>query len=472
MDGSQTLDHHGRADRFPGDSYEDILERDSRPVPAHLRQGRLPNIGTEPVLASRYTSRAFFDKELRYLWPKIWQFACRVEDIANPGDYHIYENVGKSLIVTRTASGEIKAFYNTCLHRGRKLVTLNGCKSEFRCPYHGIAWNTDGSFKDNPIGWDFPQWEGRDMSLPQAKVETWGGFVFINQDLDAPSLIEQIKPLADDFARYDWENRYRALWIRKKVRCNWKAMTEAFMESHHSITTHPQILPGIADVNSQYDILNDYVSRQFSAQGVPSPLLSDVSEQDVVDYMVGMGGGRRTRPLAGAGEVHKLPEGTTARVYMAELGRQGLTQETGYDYSDASDAEMLDALLYNVFPNMSIWAGPAGKLTYRWRPNGLDVDSGIMDIMIFAPCPKEGPRPPGVPVIELDFADPVSSIPGLGGLAGVFDQAFSNLPFVQEGLHATGNGQVHFSQYTESRIRHLHHMIDRYIAEGEAKSNA
>lgn len=471
MDGSQPIGQ-GRSDRHPGDSYGDILERDSRPVPGHLREGRLPQIGTEPVLASRYTSRAFFDKELRHLWPRVWQFACRVEDIPAVGDTLIYENVGKSLLVVRTAPDAIRAFYNTCLHRGRKLATHDGCKNELRCPYHGIAWNIDGSFKDNPIGWDFPQWEGRDMSLPQARVDTWGGFVFVNFDPAAPPLGSLIKPLADDFARYDWENRYRAMWIQKKVRCNWKAMTEAFMESHHSLTTHPQILPALGDANSQYDLPNDHVSRHFSAQGVPSPFLSGVTEQDVVDYMTGMGGGRRTRPFAGAGETHKVPEGMTARVYMAEIGRQGLTQETGYDYSHASDAEMLDALLYNIFPNMSVWAGHAPKLTYRWRPNGLDVDTGLMDIMIFAPCPKEGPRPGGAPVIELGFDDPVSSIPGLGGLAAVFDQDFGNLPYVQEGLHATGNGQVHFARYSEMRIRHLHQMIDRYIAAGEAASNA
>ena len=108
------------------------------------------------------------------------------------------------------AGRQIKAFYNTCLHRGRKLVTLNGCKDEFRCPYHGIAWNTDGTFKDNPIGWDFPQWEGRDMSLPQAKVDTWGGFVFINFDPHAPPLI--------DADRRRWPSTSSATTIRTATR--------------------------------------------------------------------------------------------------------------------------------------------------------------------------------------------------------------------------------------------------------------
>jgi hypothetical protein len=135
---------------------------------------------------------------------------------------------------------------------------------------------------------------------------------------------------------------------------------------------------------------------------------------------------------------------------------------------------MMDALLYNVFPNMSFWAGEGGKLTYRWRPNGLDPHSGVMDIMIHTLCPKDKPRPKPAPVIELGFDDSVSSVApaGMEGLGAVFDQDFSNLPYVHEGLLATGTGEVNFGKYSEMRIRHLHHMIDRYIAEGIGMSAA
>jgi hypothetical protein len=132
----------------------------------------------------------------------------------------------------------------------------------------------------------------------------------------------------------------------------------------------------------------------------------------------------------------------------------------------------MDALLYNVFPNMSFWAGEGPKLTYRWRPNGFDPHSAIMDIQMHTRSPKGQPRPKPAAVIELDFNDTVSSIapPGLEGLAAVFDQDFSNLPHVHEGLLSSGNGEVHFGKYSEMRIRHLHHMIDRYIAEGSSQA--
>ncbi|TAJ74324.1 MAG: aromatic ring-hydroxylating dioxygenase subunit alpha [Phenylobacterium sp.] len=467
MDGSGSVE---RADRHPGDSYEDILNRDSRPVPSYLREGRVPDVGVQPVAASRYFDRAFFEKEARFMWSRIWHMACREEDIPAVGDHHLYEVLGKSLIVVRTSPTEVKALYNSCLHRGRKLVTHNGCKDEFKCPYHGFTWHADGRFKENPIAWDFPQWKDRDMRLPEAKVDRWGGFIFVNFDANAKPLAEFIGPLAADFERFDWESRTRTLWIQKKVRCNWKVLTEAFMESHHSFTTHPQILGSLGDANSQYDLPNDYVSRHFSASGVSSPFLPPASEQEVVDFMLG----RRRNPIADADKEHQLSEGDTARRYMADLTRRGLTETLGYDYDDAADAEMLDALLYNLFPNLSFWAGHGTKLTYRWRPNGLDPETSIMDIMMHGRWPKDQPRPKAAAAIELDFDETVSSIglPGLEGLAAVFDQDFSNLPHVHEGLRATGTGEVHFGRYSEMRIRHLHHMIDRYIAEGEAASTA
>jgi phenylpropionate dioxygenase-like ring-hydroxylating dioxygenase large terminal subunit len=467
MDGSGPAP---RLDRHPGDTYEDILDRDAR-TPDYLREGRVPEVGVLPVAVSRYLSQDFFDKEVRYLWPKVWQMACREEDIPEVGDYVIYEIVGKSLIVTRTAPEEFKAFYNTCLHRGRKLVTLNGSRSEFKCPYHGITWTQDGKLKENPIGWDFPQWEGRCMDLPQARTDRWGGFVFINMDVNAKPLSVYIKPMADDFARFDWENRYRMLWIRKHVRCNWKVLAEAFMESHHSITTHPQLLPSLGDVNSQYDLPNDWISRHFSAAGVQSPVIDPLTQQEILDYMMAPNG-RRRGPVADLDVKHTLSPDVSARHYMADLTRKGLQQTYGYDYSERSDAEVLDPLLYNLFPNMSFWAGEGPKLTYRWRPNGADPHSAVMDIMMHSPWPKGEARPKSAPMIELAYDDKVSDVapPGYEGLAAVFDQDFSNLPYVQEGLLASGNGEVHFAKYTEMRIRHLHQMIDRYIAEGSANS--
>ena len=459
-----------RSDRHPAETYEEILASDLRGGADYLREGPVPDIGTDAIEVARYIDPAFARLEEKHLWPKVWQMVCREEEIPQPGDTHVYEIASRSLLIVRQKDGDIRAFHNSCLHRGRKLATHGGCKNEFRCPYHALAWNIDGTFKDNPIAWDFPQWADKDVSLPEARVGTWGGFVFINMDPEAPSLMEVLGPIPEHFAKFDFENRYISMHVQKIVPSNWKVTAEAFMESHHAIITHPQLLPYLADVNSQYDIMTDYVSRQFSAQMVPSPYNDREFTPDEIVAAI-MGNGSRAGASGETG-IH-VPEGVSARAFMADFTRNLMSAEDGHDYSDAADAEMLDALLYNVFPHMSFWAGFMPNLFYRWRPNGRDHASSIMDIYILKPVPKDKPRPRPAPVFQIGIDESMVELGPKGGmmlgLAAVFEQDMANLPHVQTGLEASATGVVHLTRYSELRIRWMNQMIDRFIAEGQAK---
>jgi phenylpropionate dioxygenase-like ring-hydroxylating dioxygenase large terminal subunit len=441
--------------RFDAPSYDDILDQDTKDVPAYLRQDVVPDIGVEPVPASNYTDPEFFRREMTEVWARCWQMVCREEDIPNVGDHVVYDVGPHSYIIVRSATDTIKALQNICLHRGRKLATKHGCFKHFRCRFHGFEWNLDGSFKYNPIAWDFPHWEGKDMRLGEARTATWGGFVFMNPDPGAPSFQEVIKPIPEHFARYPLEDMYTALCVHKVFPANWKVVAEAFMESHHSVATHPQFMPYLADANSKYDIFSPFVSRQITALGVPSPFVERASftETDILRAMMDSSG--RSHGGEEPEEVLSVPEGWTARAYAAELNRQALAAEDGYDYADFSDAEMLDPVLYNLFPNFSVWAGCALNLVYRWLP--IDVDNTVMEIMVLKRVPKNSSRPRPAHIQRLDADQPCASVEELGALGGVFDQDMANLPHVQDGLKAGGpDFPVHFSEYTEMRIRQLH----------------
>jgi phenylpropionate dioxygenase-like ring-hydroxylating dioxygenase large terminal subunit len=285
------------------------------------------------------------------------------------------------------------------------------------------------------------------------------------------------------FAPYDLAGRYRAAHVSKIVPCNWKVMAEAFMESHHTGATHPQIAAFLADVNSQYDILSDHVTRQFTAIAVPSPTLSarKLSEMAILQAMGAVSSASeedadQQHAPTNARDTPKAPttlqDGQTARMYAAEAMRQALGAEDGFDYAGVSDAEILDALLYNVFPHQSFWAGHAPTLIYRWRPNGLDPESSVMDVVILKRVPKgmARPKPAAEFALSLD-QDWTEAAPILGaGLAAVFEQDMENMPAVQAGLRSSGTGVVHFSRYSEMRIRHMHQKIARMIAEGEAQT--
>ena len=451
----EEFDHHAR---FEGESYQDILDRDSRQVPECLRAENAPYLGSEPIPASHYIDRSRFHEETQHMWMRVWQMACRLEEIPNVGDHIVYDIIDKSLLIVRSAPDRIQAYYNTCLHRGRKLATHSGNKTEFRCPFHGFTWDLNGEFRECPSPWDYQHLSTADLQLPEVQVDTWGGFVFINFSKDAPPLMEVIGPLDWHFKDWHLEDRYIHYHVAKVVPCNWKVVAEAFMESQHAPTTHPQIMTHVTDVNSQYDVFSDYVTRQISAGAEPSPLMdrSLVPEQRIVDDMMS----RRYKHHSDVGQV---PADTTARRYVAQSVRENLGAKDGHDYSAVSDAELLDSILYNVFPNFSVWGGMKPTRVYRWRPNGDDVDSAIMEIYQLDRVPVDAPRPAPAALRTLSEAEKWTDAEELGGLGVIADQDMGNLPYVQEGLKTSGNNKVHFANYQDMRIRQHHIMIQRYI---------
>ncbi|MFO0335872.1 MAG: aromatic ring-hydroxylating oxygenase subunit alpha [Pseudomonadota bacterium] len=446
-------------------SYDVYLAHDGVGAPEVLKRQHRRDLGTAPLAAERYTSQTFFELEATRLWPRVWQMACREEDIPAVGDALVYEVVGKSFVVVRTAPDRIRAYYNSCLHRGRKLLLGSAPGSScahvdnLRCPFHGFTWHLDGGPKFVPCRGDFPTLRrDEDLRLPEARVETWGGFVFLNMDANAPPLAQYLAPLPEHFARWGLERRIKAAHVGKVIACNWKVAQEAFMESYHVIATHPQILEFCADANARYDLLGDHVNRNLTAFGAPSPHLAGRASPDrAYAGLLAMYG---QRDAGGAAPL----DWYDARRKLGARVRESFRRAYGGDWSQASDAEVLDALVYNVFPNFAPWAGYAPNIVYRWRPHGRDVNSCLMEVMILKPV-KEGAEPPrAVPFRLLGDRERWSDAGELPVLGAVIDQDMENMPYVQEGLLASGTGQVHLAGYQESRIRHFHATLDRYLA--------
>jgi hypothetical protein len=137
------------------------------------------------------------------------------------------------------------------------------------------------------------------------------------------------------------------------------------------------------------------------------------------------------------------------------------------DLSNRSDSEMLDAILYHLFPAFAPWAGVGQPLVYRWRP-GATPDTCFMDVYRMAPYPDSGEIPEPAPTSRLVLEQSWHEAAGMGGLADVFEQDMANLPRVQAGLKSTGKKGVSFGLYQEARLRKIHRMIDEYISTGLA----
>jgi len=355
-------------------SVKELLDQESRTAPDILAD-TYKYLGSEPIDSEVFTSKKFLQKEYELMWSKVWQMVCREEDIPEIGSHFVYSIGLKSFFIVRGEDNQFRAFYNSCLHRGRKLKTQNGCSNQIKCPFHGFTWRLDGELNNIPFDWDFCHLENQNMSLPQVKVETWQGFLFINMDDNSPSLREYLGETANHFERWNLENCSKVVHVKKRIDCNWKVAMEAFMEAYHSIATHPQIMTFSSDANSQYDIVSENVSRAIHSMGVQSGYLppDSVSEQQILDTLVS-GSGRITNE-----QKILVPEGGNAREILAEISRENFGIEDGHDYSHATDLEMLDALVYNVFPNFSPWGGYVPNVIYRWLPDGDNPDSCFMD---------------------------------------------------------------------------------------------
>jgi len=443
--------------RCPGETYQDLLRSDSARAPDSLASESARDLGTDPIPASRYTSTEFFELECERLWPRVWQAACREEDIPSAGDYVVYDIVGRSVLVVRGEDGDIRAFHNSCLHRGRRLATEPGNARAFRCGFHGWTWNLDGSIRSVPCRWDFAHLADGELALPAVRTGTWGGFVFINMDPGAIPLEEYLEVLPAHFERWRLEDCYKAVHVAKEIRCNWKVAMEAFMESYHVVATHPQILPVFADASAQYDVYGDHVNRNLAAFGSPSPHLGQAAPGDaeVVAGMLSLMGRRGTQPEGGVDR--------GARAALGAMNRRSFARAFGGDYEAVTDAETLDAIVYNVFPNFSPWGGFAPNIVYRWRPVERSVDACLMEVMILKRCRPDRPRPAPVSMRLLGPDEPWSAAEELPVLGAVIDQDMSNMPHVQEGLLASKTGDVHLGAYQEVRIRHFHRTLGKYL---------
>ncbi|MEQ8771490.1 MAG: Rieske 2Fe-2S domain-containing protein, partial [Erythrobacter sp.] len=184
-----------RSRKAPQPTLDEMLAHEKRAVPPVLAERGEAEVPVEPIDRRRYFDPDFAALENARLWPKTWQMACRLEDIPEVGDYVLYDIADISLIVVRSATETIKAFFNACLHRGRALRDCDGTAEEFRCPFHGFTWNIDGTCKKLVNEWDFAHIDKADFALPEARVATWGGFVFVCPDGCKESLEEFLGPV-------------------------------------------------------------------------------------------------------------------------------------------------------------------------------------------------------------------------------------------------------------------------------------
>lgn len=214
------------------------ITTDSIFAPEKYAKTRLPIDEAQPLPPEVYTSQEWYDREIETIFLKRWLLATREEEIPNPGDYVRVDIVGEPLIILRDSEGTIRALSAACQHRAAELVTGKGNCRRIVCPYHAWTYSLTGELLAAPSMADAKCFDKSEHSLPSVRAETWGGFVFINFDPSALSLLESLSDLPERFRSYKledmkvtrkWENRFNA---------NWKIWVENSREGYHVRTVH------------------------------------------------------------------------------------------------------------------------------------------------------------------------------------------------------------------------------------------
>ena len=208
-----------------------------------------PTWRARPSLAGAdYTSEAVYAEERERMWFDRWICIGRAEEVPEPGDYLVRDLAGESIIVTRNRSGEIRAFYNVCAHRGTKLLddspACGHVSKVFKCPYHSWSYDLDGRLVGTP---NVDEDEGFDRSLYPLHgiaAEAYAGFLFVNLSESRTPLFDALAGVESitNFERYRMDELRVGRRLVYEVAANWKIIVENFNECLHCPTIHPELV--------------------------------------------------------------------------------------------------------------------------------------------------------------------------------------------------------------------------------------
>jgi phenylpropionate dioxygenase-like ring-hydroxylating dioxygenase large terminal subunit len=439
---------------------------------------------TEPVTipVEAYVSEDYVRAERDKLWRKTWLQACRLEEIPEVGNYITHDILDDSILIVRQTPDKVAAFYNVCSHRGRRLVdtppgakNAKGEKVRFVCPFHGWTYDLEGRCshileKDD--------WKGvltdERTRLGSVKVDTWGGWVWVNLDPNAGPLREYLDPAAtmlDPFELQNMRPRWRK-WII--FDCNWKVAMEAFAEIYHVEVTHPEFMnfgefrgwaraQGLHS-NIGYDAPKGLEENQAKLRlGSGADPRKSTAEMQVYTWEQVNTNTTRTLVDAALRLVDELPEGTPA----AQVSKHWLDTARRDDEARGVFWPKVDpahtaasGTSWQIFPNFQIGHAVNNMLCYSARPYGYDPNKCYFEVAVYELFPK-GQEP------QAEWEYTPKDDPKWGS---VLPQDFSNMAAVQAGMKNGGFRGTLPNPYRERSIANLHRNLARYVGTGAPRS--
>jgi nitrite reductase/ring-hydroxylating ferredoxin subunit len=352
------------------------------------------------IPGGRYTRQDFYDLEFQRVWGGSWVCAGRETDVLEPGQYKVFSKLGAPMLLVRGRDRVLRAFYNTCRHRGAPVVRdAFGRTSLLRCGYHHWTYSLDGQLLGVPEEREFGCLDKSKRGLKSIRCETFGGLVFLSLNPEVGPLREYLGPLAAELALIGMEKLRTVSEKSYVVRCNWKAAVDAFLEVYHVNAIHPKTVALMIDTDTS---LQDLCRNGHTA-------------------LV-------TRRILGTGASFAELEGSPAGNVMPEIYRR-------------------NSVAFTVFPNLIMPVDPFGFPFMLIWPRGPHECE--MEVIFAGKDWGAGDRPAFWETYLTVFEQ-------------IFQEDLSNLSGIQDSLRSAAFSGMMLN-YTERRIYWFHEEIDRRI---------
>ena len=223
------------------------------------------------IPAPWYTDSRIAELERLNVFSRSWQFAARLEQLENPGQYVTITVAGEPIVIVRGSDKKLRAFFNVCRHHAMTVMNEPcGHAPHMRCPYHGWTYNLEGELRGMTEFDGVRDFDRAKNGLVPIRLETWERFVFVNLDSNAAPLKEFLGKLAD-LAKLLGLSELKFVERRSyTLDCNWKVYVDNFLDGGYHVPHMHKGLNSVLDYTN-YTIENvDRCCVQWSPVTVDS----------------------------------------------------------------------------------------------------------------------------------------------------------------------------------------------------------
>jgi phenylpropionate dioxygenase-like ring-hydroxylating dioxygenase large terminal subunit len=403
------------------------------------------------------------EQEWDHVWSRLWQIGPREEDIPETGDVFVHSLGKESLLFVRMEDGSVRGYFNVCRHRGNRLILSDdgpAFVTQFNCAFHGWTYDLNGQLINVPAKERFDPKLFSDpgcTSLQSFRVDSFAGWLWYVLDDDAPPLRAYLGPLTDRLDAYKMERAQIVDYKTIEFNCNWKTVYDAFNESYHFQSLHPEILAwGSGDAPITLLGIHSYMVNEYGRPGAGYP------EQDGLNEALAA-----LLTASGIDPESFTGKATDVRgaIQDAKRAQQG---DTVFPYETLTDSQLTDAYHYAVLPSTHFNLFPEFYVVMRYRPHPSgNPEKMYFDFIMCAPLADGEATPEYEHRVVQGGAEQAGDILDWGArnhpaVNQVLDQDVSLVEHVQKGLHSQS-----FSNFIlgsdERRITHFHRNIDELI---------